>query len=195
MCLVLAWNIRFSAKLIEDWLSLKILNWYLAGWCRSSINCLSQVLSCAAIIAEQYSALVIDNAIVGCLLLHYDIAPDPKLKEVSSGWSSCATIVTSCIFVWNVICKKCGFLKTFCVQVLIARITKGWHIFLSQIPTKLKTKINIRTMLILGSITWNIWICLNLPCLNFFERFLCEIVLISNLIWANQIWNQNLTDL
>ena len=39
------------------------------------------MLSCAVIIAEQYSALVIDNAIVGCLLLHYDIAPDPKLKK------------------------------------------------------------------------------------------------------------------
>jgi hypothetical protein len=39
------------------------------------------VLSCAAIVADRYSASVLDNATVGCLLLHQDIISDPRLKE------------------------------------------------------------------------------------------------------------------
>ena len=39
------------------------------------------MLSYAAIAADRYSASVLDNATVGCLLLHHDIAPDPRLKK------------------------------------------------------------------------------------------------------------------
>ena len=39
------------------------------------------MLSCAAIAADLYSASVLDNATVGCLLLHHDIAPIPRLKK------------------------------------------------------------------------------------------------------------------
>lgn len=36
--------------------------------------------SCAAIVVALYSAYVLDNETVSCLLLHQEIAPKPKLN-------------------------------------------------------------------------------------------------------------------
>ena len=53
------------------------------------------MLSCAAIATDRYSASVLDNATVGCFLLHYDIALDPRLKKYPEDTRDCIKVIVA----------------------------------------------------------------------------------------------------
>ena len=83
ICLVLAWWTGFSARIIHDWLSSKIVvGFFEEGYSYwTSLNRdRNQRASWTEVHKAMYSASVVESAIVGCRLEHQLIAPLLRVK-------------------------------------------------------------------------------------------------------------------